>query len=63
MVDCDRFGRFDNWSHAMSKEQRGNKESKKPKAATAKTKVSAYKSGQGQSTPTASPFAPKNKKK
>ena len=47
----------------MSKEQRGNKESKKPKAVTAKTKVSAYKSGQGQATPTASPFAPKNKKK
>src|SRR5258706_481598 len=29
MVDGDRFGRFGNRSHAMSKEQRGNKESKK----------------------------------
>jgi hypothetical protein len=61
MVDCDRFGRFGNGSHAMSKEQRGNKESKKPKAVTAKATVSAYKSGQGKGPATASPFAPKKK--
>ena len=45
----------------MSKEQRGNKESKKPKAVTAKATVSAYKSGQGKAPATASPFAPKKK--
>jgi hypothetical protein len=61
MVDGDRFGRFGNGSHAMSKEQRGNKESKKPKAANAKATVSAYKSAQSQGASTASPFAPKKK--
>jgi hypothetical protein len=61
MVDGDRFGRFGNRSHAMSKEQRGNKESKKPKAAKVKANVSAYKSGQNQAASTASPFAPKKK--
>jgi hypothetical protein len=45
----------------MSKEQRGNKESKKPKAAKAKATVSAYKSAQSQGASTASPFAPKKK--
>ena len=45
----------------MSKEQRGNKESKKPKAAKVKANVSAYKSGQNQAASTASPFAPKKK--
>jgi hypothetical protein len=45
----------------MSKEQRGSKESKKPKAVKPKGTVSAYKSGQTQGTPTASPFAPKKK--
>ena len=45
----------------MSKEQRGNKESKKPKADKnqPKGKVSAYKAAQGQGKPTANPFAKK----
>ena len=45
----------------MSKAQKGNKESKKPKADTSqsKTHVSAYKAAQGQGKPTGSPFAKK----
>jgi hypothetical protein len=47
----------------MSKEQRGNKEGKKPKAVKPKAAMSAYKSAQSQGASTPSPFAPKNKKK
>ena len=45
----------------MSKEQKGNKESKKPKADKNKPKgqVSAYKVAQGQGKPATNPFAKK----
>jgi hypothetical protein len=46
---------------AMSKAQKGNKESKKPKADKNQPKgnVSAYKAAQGQGKPVGSPFAKK----
>jgi hypothetical protein len=46
----------------MSKAQKGNKESKKPKADKnqPKASVSAYKATQGQAKPAGSPFAKKN---
>ena len=44
----------------MSKAQKSNKETKKPKADAGKQKaVSAYKSAQTQSKPTGNPFAKK----
>jgi hypothetical protein len=45
----------------MSKAQKGNKESKKPKADKnhPKAHVSAYKAAQGQGKPAANPFAKK----
>ena len=45
----------------MSKEQKSNKEGKKPKAdkSQLKTQVSAYKAAQGQSKPAANPFVKK----
>ena len=45
----------------MSKEQKGNKETKKPKADKnqPKAQVSAYKSAQGQGKPDANPFTKK----
>jgi hypothetical protein len=45
----------------MSKAQKGNKESKKPKADTnqPKANMSAYKAAQGMGKPTGSPFAKK----
>jgi hypothetical protein len=49
-------------SIAMSKAQKGNKESKKPKAdkSQSSANVSAYKAAQGQGKPAISPFAKKN---
>jgi hypothetical protein len=46
---------------SMSKAQKGNKESKKPKADKShpKSTVSAYKAAQGQGKPTTNPFAKK----
>jgi hypothetical protein len=46
---------------AMSKAQKGNKESKKPKAdkIQSKANVSAYKAAQGQGKPAGNPFAKK----
>ena len=45
----------------MSKAQKGNKESKKPKADKTQSanNVSAYKAAQGLSKPASSPFAKK----
>ena len=45
----------------MSKSQRGNRESKKPKADKnqRKANLSAYKAAQGQGKPAGSPFAKK----
>ena len=45
----------------MSKDQKGNKKNKKPKAdkSHANTNVSAYKAAQGQGKPASSPFAKK----
>jgi hypothetical protein len=45
----------------MSKAQKGNKESKKPKADKShpKSTVSAYKAAQGQGKPATNPFAKK----
>ena len=45
----------------MSKAQKGNKESKKPKVdkIQSKANVSAYKAAQGQGKPASSPFAKK----
>jgi hypothetical protein len=45
----------------MSKEQKGNKEAKKPKADKnqPKAQVSAYKAAQGQGKPDTNPFAKK----
>jgi len=45
----------------MSKPQKGNKETKNPKADKTQTKanVSAYKAAQGQGKPASSPFAKK----
>ena len=45
----------------MSKEQRSNKETKKPKAdkSQVKTHMSAYKAAQSQGKPDAAPFAKK----
>jgi hypothetical protein len=45
----------------MSKVQKGNKESKKPKADKNRSNVnvSAYKAAQGQGKPATSPFAKK----
>jgi hypothetical protein len=46
---------------AMSKAQKGNKESKKPKADKnqSKANVSAYKTAQGQGKPASNPFTKK----
>jgi hypothetical protein len=46
---------------AMSKAQKGNRESKKPKAdKNPSANVSAYKAAQGQGKPAISPFAKKH---
>jgi hypothetical protein len=47
--------------NAMSKAQKGNKESKKPKADKnqSKANVSAYKTAQGQGKPASNPFTKK----
>jgi hypothetical protein len=56
-----RIGRIDNGEATMSKEQKGNKEKKKPKAdSNAPKGGSAYKQGQ-TSGPAVNPFAPKKK--
>jgi hypothetical protein len=46
----------------MSKAQKGNKESKKPKADRSQSiaNVSAYKAAQGQGKPAINPFVKKN---
>jgi hypothetical protein len=57
---CNAF-RLSIRSPAMSKAQKGNKESKKPKADKNQPRatISAYRTAQGQGKPASSPFARK----
>jgi hypothetical protein len=57
---CNTF-RLSIRSPAMSKAQKGNKESKKPKADKNQPRatISAYRTAQGQGKPASSPFARK----
>jgi hypothetical protein len=57
---CNAF-RLSIGSPAMSKAQKGNKESKKPKADKNQPRatISAYRTAQGQGKPASSPFARK----